>query len=125
MGGSTPAWKHEGRPLKELFHALCRPRSEPSLCAYCDGALRATSGETIDHFLPKGEFPELWLSWHNLFPACHLKAMRNAWKRDAKTLERDHSTAEEYATKGPYRFVARRFLEAVPASTRKAALPAR
>ena len=28
------------------------------------------SRETIDHFLPRHEFPELSLSWENLFPAC-------------------------------------------------------
>lgn len=47
-----------------------------------------------------------------------LKEMSNAWKRDASTLERDHPTLEERAARGPYRFVARRFLDAHPPSTR-------
>jgi len=47
-----------------------------------------------------------------------LTEMRNAHKRDARTDERDHSTLEERATRGPYRFVARRFLDAHPPSTR-------
>src|SRR5262249_6288736 len=55
-----------------------------------------------------------------------LKEMQNAWKRDAATGARDHPTLEERAERGPYRFVARRFLEAVPVSTRDPyAVPAR
>jgi uncharacterized protein (TIGR02646 family) len=183
------AWENDNRPLRELFHRHCRPESEPALCAYCDGDLKATSGDTIDHFLPKGEFPELWLSWNNLFPACHLcnskykrdqwscalvrpdtdpvdvwfdvdletgvlrpgpgvddpiirarvrltiivlhlnsterckarrdvvRACRNAWKREAGTREHDRPTVHDRVVQGPYRFVARRFLDAVPPST--------
>jgi hypothetical protein len=48
-----------------------------------------------------------------------VREMRNAWKRDARTLERDHPTPEERAALGPYRFVARRFLEAIPPSARE------
>jgi uncharacterized protein (TIGR02646 family) len=182
------AWETKGRSLRELFHQHCRSESEPLLCAYCDGDLRVTSGDTIDHFVPKAEFPELRLSWHNLFPACHLcnsrykreqwscalvrpdtdpvdawfdvdletgavraspeiedatirarirltivvlrlntpdrckarhdvvRACRNAWKREASTREHDRPTVHERAMQGPYRFVARRFLDAVPAS---------
>lgn len=183
------AWEHKGHPLRELFHQDCRAESEPKLCAYCDGDLRSTSGDTIDHFAPKSEFPELRLSWHNLFPACHLcnsvykrdqwscaivrpdtdpvdawfdvdletgvlrpspdvddpiirarvrltivvlrlntpdrcksrrdivRACRNAWKREAATREHDRPTVYERAALGPYRFVARRFLDAVPPSS--------
>jgi uncharacterized protein (TIGR02646 family) len=68
-------WRHEGRPIAQAFHRAVRADDEPLLCAYCDGELRATSPETIDHFLPTvlarrlGLF-ELDLSWMNLFPAC-------------------------------------------------------
>jgi uncharacterized protein (TIGR02646 family) len=54
-----------------------------------------------------------------------IRDMHNAWKRDARTLERDHITVEERATRGPYRFVVRRFLDAVPVSTRDATTTAR
>ena len=46
-----------------------------------------------------------------------VRDLRNAWKRDAGTREHDRPTVAERAAYGPYRFVARRFLEAVPAST--------
>lgn len=45
-----------------------------------------------------------------------LREMANAWKRDRRTLERDEGTLEERALRGPYRFVARRFLDSVPPS---------
>jgi uncharacterized protein (TIGR02646 family) len=182
-------WSHQKRSLGTWFRALVRPPGEPCLCAYCDGPLDEQSRETIDHFLPRHEFPELTVSWQNLFPACDrcnseykktrwscrlvrpdtdpvdtyfdfdeltgrlrpaahldwptrvnvrltirifrlnekprcngrlrvLQEMRSAYKRDAETLERDRPTLEERAKKGPYRFVARRFLEAMPPSSR-------
>jgi 5-methylcytosine-specific restriction endonuclease McrA len=65
-------WQHENRTLREWFHSLCRGESEPPLCAYCDGALKLTARETIDHFAPRARFQALALVWHNLFPACDL-----------------------------------------------------
>lgn len=68
-------WRRGGRTLAQLFHISVRVDGEPLLCAYCDGELRTTSPETIDHFMPErlaralGLF-ELGLSWMNLFPAC-------------------------------------------------------
>jgi uncharacterized protein (TIGR02646 family) len=182
-------WSHQKRSLGAWFHALVRATGTPHLCAYCDGSLTEQSRKTIDHFLPRHEFPELAVSWHNLFPACDrcnsdykktrwscrlvrpdtdpvesyfdfdeqtgwlrpaahldwpirvnvrltihvfrlneehrckgrlrvLKEMRNAYKRDADTRERDRPTLAERAEKGPYRFVARRFLDAMPPSSR-------
>lgn len=182
-------WFHARRTLGAWFRDLSRAPEDPRMCAYCDGSLMEQSRETIDHFLPRHEFPELTLSWWNLFPACDrcnsaykkarwscrlvrpdtdpvdtyfdldetsgwlrpsarldwstrvnvrmtihvfrlndshrctgrlrvLKEMRNAWKRDAATQDRDVLTLKERAERGPYRFVARRFLEAIPASTR-------
>ena len=189
-------WRHERATLGHWFRKLVRADDEPRLCAYCDGSLTEQSRETIDHFLPRREFPELTLAWQNLFPACdrcnsdykkaqwscrlvrpdagavdtyfdldettgrlhpsaqldwHLRVnvrltirvfrlndphrcegrrrvlneMRNAWKKDASTRERDATTLEQRATHGPYRFVARRFLDAVPASTPDPAVPPR
>ena len=148
------------------------------VCAYCDGSLKLTSPNTIDHFLPRDEFEWLTLEWGNLYPACtlcnstykgaqfscrllrpdvdpvdewfHFDAITGALRptrsldrrsrarvrmtirvfnlnetdrcegrlrvlsavRDAYRL-RGRATAEAYATQGPYRFVARRFLKAV------------
>lgn len=72
LSGKAPlhSWQHEGKKLAHWFHAEVRASSEPSLCAYCDGPLGETSPQTIDHFLPEQDFPELGLSWHNLYPAC-------------------------------------------------------
>jgi uncharacterized protein (TIGR02646 family) len=179
-------WHHDKRSLASWFHELVREASEPRMCAYCDGPLKEQSRETIDHFLPKHEFRELALSWHNLFPSCDrcnskykkerwscrlvrpdtdpvddlfdldeqsgwlrpradldwptrvnvrltirvfdlneghrvagrkrvMQEMRNAWKRDPTTLERDGSTLEARAALGPYRFVARRCIQALRA----------
>ena len=44
-----------------------------------------------------------------------MQEMRNAWKRDPTTLARDNSTLEQRAAQGPYRFVARRYLQALRA----------
>lgn len=44
-----------------------------------------------------------------------LKAMHNAWRRGAMR-EHDRLTVTEQAERGPYRLVARRFLDAVPPS---------
>lgn len=181
-------WRHRSLSLGHWFRKLVRSADEPRVCAYCDGSLTEQSRETLDHFLPRHEFPELTVSWWNLFPAgdrCNseykrarwscrlvrpdtdpvdtyfdldemtgrlrpsakldwptrvnvrltirvfrlndahrcegrrrvLNEMRNAWKKDMRTRERDEATLEQRAARGPYRFVARRFLEAVPAST--------
>lgn len=181
-------WQHDNVSLGHQFRNRVRAPDDPCLCAYCDGSLKEQSRETIDHFLPRHAFPELSLSWWNLFPACDrcnseyknarwscrlvrpdtdpvdtyfdldemtgrlrpgagldwqtrvnvrltirvfrlndvhrcegrrrvLNEMRNAWKKHPRTLERDGATLEERAARGPYRFVARKFLDAVPAST--------
>jgi uncharacterized protein (TIGR02646 family) len=39
-------------------------------CAYCDGPLGTESRETVDHFRPKAQFPDLAYDWDNLFPCC-------------------------------------------------------
>jgi uncharacterized protein (TIGR02646 family) len=73
LSGKTAlhGWQHESQKLAHWFHAEVRPSGEPSLCSYCDGQLDETSPKTIDHFLPEESFPELGLSWHNLYPACY------------------------------------------------------
>lgn len=78
-------WRQGGESLARAFHRTVRVEGDPLLCAYCDGELGLTSGETIDHFLPEslcralGLF-ELGLSWTNLFPAC--TACNSTFKRD-------------------------------------------
>jgi len=175
------------RSLGTWFRDLVRAPGEPRLCAYCDGPF-TESRETLDHFLPRHAFPELALSWWNLFPACDrcnseykttrwscrlvrpdtdpvdtyfdfdddtgrlrpnaaldwptrvnvrltirvfrlndshrckarvrvVKELKNAWKRDARTRERDRPTVDERCEQGPYRFVARRVRDALPVST--------
>lgn len=41
-----------------------------SHCAFCDGSTGLESRETVEHFRPKSQFPELAYVWHNLFPCC-------------------------------------------------------
>ncbi|MFO0590834.1 MAG: hypothetical protein U0441_25040 [Polyangiaceae bacterium] len=45
-------WQFEKRRLADVSHDRVRAGRRPKLCAYCDGDLRVTSAETIDHFLP-------------------------------------------------------------------------
>ncbi len=61
---------HEGRAIGRWFHDLVRVDGQPKNCAYCDGRLNDTSPESIDHFIPEREAPDLGLSWENLYPAC-------------------------------------------------------
>lgn len=80
-------WQSNGEPLGRLFHRTVRCEGDPLLCAYCDGDLRLTSSETIDHFLPESRCRKLSLfeavlSWWNLFPACdecNSKQKRDKW----------------------------------------------
>jgi len=62
--------QHQSRSLSAWFHEKVRPAREPRLCAYCDGPLKETSPETIDHFIPEHADRSLGLAWTNLFPAC-------------------------------------------------------
>jgi uncharacterized protein (TIGR02646 family) len=64
-------WQHEKVRLAEWFHTLVRSGGRPKLCAYCDGELRVTSAETIDHFIPEVAAPGGAMEWENLYPACH------------------------------------------------------
>jgi uncharacterized protein (TIGR02646 family) len=47
-----------------------------------------------------------------------VRAIRNAWKRDAGTHQHDRQWVDDCVVAGPFRFVARRAREAMPASTR-------
>lgn len=84
-GDALHGWRHEGRSLAGAFHDSVREEGEPVLCAYCDGPLRETSPETIDHFVPyrlaqECGHQELGLSWENLYPAC--SSCNSSHKRD-------------------------------------------
>src|SRR5688572_29158208 len=58
---------HKGEPINRLLVAELL-RLTTTHCSYCDGyPLGATSRETIDHFRPKHQFPELSYVWENLF----------------------------------------------------------
>lgn len=74
-------WLHERRSLAWWFHHCVRPRTEPRLCAYCDGELGATSPPCIEHFVPVSRDRTLGLCWSNLFPTC--TTCNTVYKRDA------------------------------------------
>ncbi len=63
-------WAHDKKALARWFHECVRPVGEPSNCSYCDGELRLTSSETIDHFIPCHFDRSTGLHWPNLYPAC-------------------------------------------------------
>jgi len=54
-----------------------------------------------------------------------IRAMEDAWKKDAATSQRNVSVVDEYVKDGPYRFLARIVRDALPASTRDPAALAR
>ncbi|MCU0393043.1 MAG: HNH endonuclease [Thermoflexibacter sp.] len=54
-----------------LLLPLLKEDMNKSHCTYCDGfPIRSLSKETIDHFRPKSQFPELAYQWENLFLCC-------------------------------------------------------
>ncbi len=59
---ATPSAK---RILRGLLLALSRGK-----CAFCEGILRLTSSDEIEHYHAKTVRPELVFDWPNLFPAC-------------------------------------------------------
>jgi uncharacterized protein (TIGR02646 family) len=59
-------------------HRAYKPHLRPlfrSRCAYCltpDDRLGGEEGMTVDHFKPQRRYPELRLSWSNLYYACSI-----------------------------------------------------
>lgn len=41
-----------------------------SHCAFCDEIVGTSSRETVEHFRPKSQFPQLAYDWGSLFPCC-------------------------------------------------------
>ena len=58
-------------------------------CAFCDGRIGTESRETVEHFRPKSEFPNLAYTWHNLFPCCDLCQSQKLEKFDEALLKPD------------------------------------
>lgn len=78
-------WSYKKRGLAAWFHLLVRGEDAAKLCAYCDAQLEETSPATIDHFLPRSEFPALAVEWQNLYPACiqcNSTYKRDRWSHD-------------------------------------------
>ncbi|MCG8421040.1 MAG: TIGR02646 family protein [Proteobacteria bacterium] len=62
--------KHGGVPVNRLLLPPLEAMTQ-SHCSYCDGyPLDDIAYPTIDHFLPKGQYPELTYNWNNLYLAC-------------------------------------------------------
>ena len=54
------------QPLKDALLDMTHGK-----CAYCECQLRIESKDvTIDHFLPKSDYPHMVLKWENLLPSC-------------------------------------------------------
>ncbi len=58
-------------------------------CAFCDGPIGSESRETVEHFRPKSQFPELAYAWDNLFPCCDLCQNNKLEKFDEALLKPD------------------------------------
>lgn len=39
-------------------------------CAFCDGFVGNEGRQTLEHFRPKSQYPDLAFCWDNLFPCC-------------------------------------------------------
>lgn len=90
-------WQFETRRLADVFHDHVRPTRRPKLCAYCDGDLRVTSAETIDHFLSESAHPEGALEWDNLYPACHeCNIVRKRARWSCKLVRPDRDPVESW-----------------------------
>lgn len=61
-------------------------------CAFCDGFIGAESRETIEHFQPKSQFPQLAYQWDNLFPCCDVCQSNKGEKFNALLLKPDELT---------------------------------
>lgn len=61
-------------------------------CAFCDGQLGTESRETVEHFRPKGVFPDQAFEWSNLFPCCDVCQSAKLEKFDPALLKPDESS---------------------------------
>ena len=57
-------------------------------CSYCDGFMGYSSRSTIDHFLPKSQFPDFAYEWKNLYHSCD-GCQRKGQKHDRTALRPD------------------------------------
>lgn len=58
----------QGIPRKRVIEILLKEQGE--LCAICERKSEERFAPTIEHFLPKSEFPHLQLNYDNLYVAC-------------------------------------------------------
>lgn len=71
--------------IKEPLKAALKQMSFEK-CAYCECELNIESKDmTIDHFKPKSLYPNLVISWENLFPAC-LRCNRSKSDKDEQII---------------------------------------
>jgi uncharacterized protein (TIGR02646 family) len=59
-------------------------------CAFCDGFVGSESRETLEHFKPKSQYPELAFHWENLFPCCDMCQSQKREKFDEMLIKPDH-----------------------------------
>lgn len=78
-------------PNPDYYHIIrdCLLSMTQRHCAFCDGPLGAESRETVEHFRPKSQFPELAFAWDNLFPCCDVCQANKGEKFDEKLLKPD------------------------------------
>jgi uncharacterized protein (TIGR02646 family) len=68
----------EGRKIGWATQSAVQALRDPLLafsrgkCAFCEGLLRLTSYDEIEHYHAKTVQPDLAFDWQNLFPACSL-----------------------------------------------------
>jgi len=62
-------------------------------CAFCDGLIGVESRETVEHFKPKSQFPELAYEWTNLFPCCDMCQSKKGESFDPALIKPD---SEDY-----------------------------
>lgn len=97
-------WDDLDGPERQRIREALRSDFE-GCCAYCEDWCveggRETRGEnpgTIDHFRPRGSFPDEWLAWLNLVYACRRcnDTKGNLWPEESDTVNRRLSVISRY-----------------------------
>lgn len=87
---TNPNYRFSWRSDK-CYEAIRQKLSEMTQghCAFCDGQIGTESRETVEHFRPKSQFPDLAYAWGNLFPCCDMCQSQKLEKFDPALLKPD------------------------------------
>lgn len=79
----TSTWKNLNAKIKAVIKEALVTMSD-SKCAYCERRINKEGHMHIEHFDPKGIYPDSVLLWRNLLPSCHRCNSDNKREHDTK-----------------------------------------